>query len=90
MARDYTTILDQTIYDIAIQQFGGVDDIDEAIRQFPDLNNSAPFATAMSFSDTDDELARRFDFNDTLIATGIPPDAFDTSSYSNDYSSDYN
>ena len=87
--RQYTTILDQTIYDISVQKFGGLDSIDEVMRQYPDINQSAPFGTDMALSYTDDELARQFDFNKTFFATGLPPDAFTTKSYSSDYSKDY-
>ena len=74
MSRPYTTTEDQTIYDICVQKFGGLDDIDELMRISPDLNDALPVNTEMVLSDTEDELAKRFDVNNTYFATGL---AFD-------------
>jgi hypothetical protein len=88
MSRPYTAISEQNTYDVTVQKFGGLDDIDEVMRQIPDLNNIIPLGTNMVFSDTEDVLARRFDSNRTLFSTGmpIPPKG---RAYSNDYSDDY-
>jgi len=71
MARTYTTLEDQTMYDICVQEFGGLDDLDEIIRASPDLNQSLPVGYEMSLSDTEDELPRRFLANNVRIATGL-------------------
>lgn len=70
MSRQYTTIENQTIYDICVQKFGGLDDIDEVMRVTPDLNGSLPTNTTMTLSDSTDELANRFDVNAAYFATG--------------------
>ena len=88
MSRPYTAISEQNTYDIAVQKFGSLDDIDEVMRQIPDLNAVIPFGTDMVFSYTNDELARQFDSNEERFSTGmpIPPTG---RAYSNDYSDDY-
>ena len=70
MSRSYTTIEEQNMYDITIQKFGDLNDMDQVIRQIPDLNTSVPFGTTLVLNDTQDDLGRRFDANKTLIATG--------------------
>ena len=89
MARVYIAVSDQNTYDICVQNFGGLDDVDEVMRQVPDLNNVSPLGTAFTLSDTEDELARQFDVNNIRFATGmpIPPTS---GSYNKDYSDDYN
>ncbi len=89
MARDYITISDQNTYDICVQNFGGLDDVDEVMRQIPDINGISPLGTLFTLSDTDDELARQFDVNTIRFATGMPIPPTD-GAYNNDYSNDYN
>ena len=89
MSRSYTAITEQNTYDITVQKFGGLDSIDEVMRQIPDLNATIPFGTDMVFSDTNDVLARRFDSNRTKFSTGMPIPPV-SGAYSDDYSDDYN
>jgi hypothetical protein len=89
MSRTYITISDQNTYDICVQNFGGLDDVDEVMRQVLDLNDVSPLGTEFTLSNTDDELARQFDVNNIRFATGmpIPPTS---GAYNKDYSDDYN
>lgn len=68
--RYYKTIPEQNVYDLAVQQFGGLNNLDKVMRQMPDLNAPAPFGTEMVFLGTENNLAKRFEANGTVFATG--------------------
>jgi len=70
MSREYTTILRQTIYDVTVQKFGSLDDLDQVMRAAPSINSNLPFRTLLVLNDTEDELAKRFNGNNVYIATG--------------------
>ena len=70
MSRPYTTISEQTVYDVTVQKFGGLDDIDELMRSVEDINYAIPFGTDLTLEDTDDALALNFDVNKIHFATG--------------------
>lgn len=89
MSRTYISISDQNTYDICVQNFGGLDDVDEVMRQVPDINGISPLGTVFTLSDTDDELARQFDVNRVRFATGMPIPPVG-GAYNKDYSNDYN
>jgi hypothetical protein len=68
--RTYTTISNQTIYDVTVQKFGSLDDMDKVIRQVGDMNSVLPFGMAMSLDNTEDVVARKFDFDGSKFSTG--------------------
>ena len=68
--RYYKTIPEQNIYDLAVQQFGVLNNLDKVMRQMPDLNEPAPFETEMAFDGTENNLAILFEANGTKFATG--------------------
>jgi len=86
MARPYKTISNQNMYDVTVQSFGSIDDLDLVMRDTPDLNEAIPFSTDFVLADTDDELARQFFAGNTKFATG---DSILARAYSNDYGSAY-
>ena len=71
MAREYKTISDQNIYDIAVQMFGSLNNIDKVLRQVPDVNDVAPTNSVLQFDVTTNNLALRFDANESKFATGV-------------------
>jgi hypothetical protein len=71
MSRTFKTISDQTMYDLTVERFGQLDDLGKIIRETPDLNNVIPFSTELTVDNTDDELARQFEFRNTRFATGV-------------------
>ena len=70
MSRQYKTIENQNVYDIAIQQFGTLDNLDKVLRQLPDVNGVAPTNTDLVFDNTTNNLALRFEVNESRFATG--------------------
>jgi len=58
------------MYDLAVQQFGVLNNLDKVMRQMPDLNEPAPFETEMTFDGTSNNLAVRFEANAIKFATG--------------------
>ena len=69
--RQYSTISDQSSYDLAIQLFGNLNDLDKVLRQVADLNGVTTFGEEMVFDETTNNLADRFGANKTRIACGI-------------------
>lgn len=68
--REYTAIDDQSSYDLAVQLFGTINDLDKVLRQVEDLNGVTEFGQEMVFDNTDNNLADRFGANNVLIASG--------------------
>ena len=68
--RQYSAIGDQSSYDLAIQLFGNLNDLDKVLRQVADLNGVTEFGYEMVFDETTNNLADRFGANKTLIASG--------------------
>lgn len=71
MSRPYKTIEDQNTYDVAVQQFGTLNNIDKVLRQMPDINAVAPFGYDMTFANTNNNLALRFNATNRRFATGV-------------------
>lgn len=69
--RQYEAIDDQSSYDLAVQLFGNLNDLDKVLRQIPDLNGVTSFGYEMVFDNTENNIANRFGANNTLIASGI-------------------
>lgn len=65
--RSIATVEDQSIYDIALEQFGGLDNLYEVIRQAPlgQIDGKVTQGTAMELSDTNNVIAAKF------IAEGV-------------------
>lgn len=62
MARDILTVEEQSVYDIAVEQFGGLDNLYEVLRQAPskDIDECLQQGIAMSLSDSSSVIAQRF------------------------------
>lgn len=70
MSRLYKTISNQNMYDVTVQSYGSIDDLDLVMRDTPDLNASIPFETAFILEETDDELGRQLFAGGIKFATG--------------------
>jgi len=70
MSRPYTTIEDQNVFDITIQMFGTLNNMDKVLRQVPDINGIAPVNYDMIFDNTTNNLAIKFEVNNDRFATG--------------------
>jgi hypothetical protein len=70
LSRTYTTIAGQNTYDLAVQQFGTLNNLDKVMRQVPDLNEVVPFGSALVFDNTNNNLVRRFESLGVKFATG--------------------
>ena len=71
MSRTYKTIENQNTYDLAVQKFGTLNNLDKIMRQVPNLNEAVPYATELVLSNTNNILARRFESLDLKFSTGI-------------------
>ena len=89
MSRKYTIIDDQNMYDVCVQKFAGLDDLDQVMRNVTDLNKILPFGLTITLPDTEDTLARLFDSNRTYFVTG-QPDEVPLGGYGKSYNKDYN
>ena len=70
MSRSYSTIENQNVYDIALQMFGSLNNMDKVLRQVPDVNGVAPTNFDMEFDDPVNNLAISFEVNNDRFATG--------------------
>ena len=70
MSRQYKTISNQNMYDVTVQSYGSIDDLDLVMRDTPDLNATIPFETEFTLADTEDELARQFFVGNIKFSTG--------------------
>ena len=70
MGRQYKTISDQNVFDIAVQMFGSLNNMDKVLRQVPDVNTVAPVNSDLVFETTTNNLALRFEANGDKFATG--------------------
>lgn len=77
------------MYDVTVQKFAGLDDLDQVMRNVPDLNKILPFGLTIVLPDTEDTLARLFDSNRSYFSTG-EPDEVPPGSYGESYNKDYN
>lgn len=89
MSREYITVDDQNMYDVCVQKFAGLDDLDQVMRNVPNLNKILPFGLSITLPDTEDTLARFFDSNRTFFVTGQPEEV-PFGSYGDSYNKDYN
>jgi hypothetical protein len=65
------TIEGQNSYDLAIQEFGTLNNLDKILRQVPDLNDVSPFGTELELEATENNLAVRFQATGAKFATGV-------------------
>ena len=71
MSRIVKTIENQNVYDVAVEQFGTLNNIDKVIRQVSEyINEVIPFDTELSLDSTSNNLAIRFETNNERFATG--------------------
>jgi len=70
LSKEYTTITGQNTYDIAIEQYGTLNNMDQIMRQVPDLNQPVPFGTVLTINKTENNVALRFITNDIRVSTG--------------------
>lgn len=92
MPRSYTTISEQTLYDVAIQKFGIVDGLYGVLRalsQSEDINEILPLGTQITLEDTENNLGLLFDANNLYFSTGKNTLYVPTDAYSDDYSEAY-
>ena len=89
MSREYKTVDNQNMYDVCVQKFAGLDDLDQVMRYVSDLNKILPFGQEMTLPNTDDTLARFFDSNKAYFVTG-QPDEVPLGGYGEAYNKDYN
>lgn len=68
--RDYTAIDNQSSFDLSLQMFGTLNNLDKVLRQVNDLNGVTDFGDTMVFDNSTNNLADRFGANKTLIASG--------------------
>ncbi len=71
MSRTYKTIENQNTYDLAVQKFGTLNNLDKIMRQVPDLNEVVPYGTFLTLDNTANNLVRRFESLDLKFSTGI-------------------
>lgn len=71
MSRACKTIENQNTYDLAVQKFGTLNNLDKIMRQIPDLNEVVPYGTTLILDNTNNNLARRFESLDLRFATGV-------------------
>ena len=69
------TIENQNVYDVAVEQFGTLNNIDKVIRQVSGfINGVIPFDTELTLDATDNNLAIQFEVNNKRFATGATSD----------------
>jgi len=66
-----TTIQGQNHFDVAIQELGTLDEVDEVLSRISNPNDEIPYATEILLPDTEDIVAKNRIFNDINIATGV-------------------
>jgi len=71
--RSYTARDNQTIYDIAIQKFGTLSNIGDVLDQITDPNSEVQFGSVLSIAETTNNIASRFEANQSFFSTWEAP-----------------